>query len=59
MTEQLSQKCVEYRAAHGLTQEAFAKLCKVHLNTLRHAEQGKPLLPVTEAKISRILEGRL
>jgi transcriptional regulator with XRE-family HTH domain len=50
---------VEYRAAHGLTQEAFAKLCNVHLNTLRHAEQGKPLLPVTAAKITRILEGRL
>ena len=31
---ELSQKCVEYRAAHGLTQKAFAKLCKVHLNTI-------------------------
>lgn len=59
MTEQLSQKCVEYRAAHGLTQVAFAKVCNVHLNTLRHAEQGKPLRPVTAAKISRILEGKL
>lgn len=58
MTE-LSQKCVEYRAAHGLTQVEFAKICNIHLNTLRHAEQGKPLLPVTAAKITRILDGRL
>lgn len=47
----LAQSCIKYRAEHGLSQEALAKLCGVTRETVNKVENGKSVLKTTEAKI--------
>lgn len=47
----LSEKMVEYRAKHNLTQKQLAELCGLTAQTVIKAEQGKPLTRLTEKKI--------
>lgn len=49
--EMLSEKMVEYRAKHNLTQKQLAELCGLTAQTIVKAEQGKPLTRLTEKKI--------
>lgn len=54
----LSEKMVEYRAKHNLTQKQLAELCGLTAQTIVKAEQGKPLTRLTEKKIElKIKEG--
>ena len=47
----LSEKMVEYRAKHNLTQKKLAELCGITAQTVVKAEQGKPLTRLTAKKI--------
>ena len=47
----LSEKMVEYRAKHNLTQKKLAELCGITVQTVIKAEQGKPLTRLTAKKI--------
>lgn len=47
----LSEKMVEYRAKHNLTQKQLAELCGITAQTVIKAEQGKPLTRLTAKKI--------
>ena len=47
----LSDKMVEYRAKHNLTQKQLAELCGLTAQTIVKAEQGKPLTRLTAKKI--------
>lgn len=47
----LSEKMVEYRAKHNLTQKQLAELCGITAQTVVKAEQGKPLTRLTAKKI--------
>lgn len=47
----LSEKMVEYRAKHDLTQKQLAELCGITAQTVIKAEQGKPLTRRTAKKI--------
>ena len=49
----LGERCRQYRYSHCITQEKLAQLVGVHTNTIIHAEQGKPLHWMTEAKIKQ------
>lgn len=48
---ELSEKMVEYRAKHNLTQKQLAELCGITAQTVVKAEQGKPLTRLTAKKI--------
>lgn len=48
---ELSEKMVEYRAKHNLTQKKLAELCGITVQTVVKAEQGKPLTRLTKKKI--------
>ena len=48
---ELSERMVEYRAKHDLTQKQLAQLCGLTAQTIVKAEQGKPLTRLTEKKI--------
>lgn len=50
-SEKLSEKMVEYRAKHNLTQKQLAELCGITAQTVVKAEQGKPLTRLTAKKI--------
>ena len=47
----LSEKMVEYRAKHNLTQKKLAELCGITVQTVIKAEQGKSLTRRTAKKI--------
>ena len=51
LSEKLSDKMVEYRAKHNLTQKQLAELCGITAQTVIKAEQGKPLTRRTAKKI--------
>lgn len=52
----LSEKMVEYRAKHNLTQKRLAELCGITVQTVVKAEQGKPLTRLTAKKIELIIK---
>ena len=52
----LSDKMVEYRAKHNLTQKKLAELCGITVQTVIKAEQGKPLTRLTAKKIELIIK---
>lgn len=52
----LSEKMVEYRAKHNLTQKQLAELCGLTAQTIVKAEQGKPLTRRTAKKIELIIK---
>ncbi len=39
-SKELSRKIIEYRAKHNMSQEAFAKLCKISTQTACNVENS-------------------
>lgn len=54
--EQLATRIIDYRGKHDLTQRAFAKMCKVHRDTILRIENlSASPSRLTVAKINLIL----
>lgn len=52
----LSEKMVEYRARHDMTQKKLAEKCSLSVNTVARAERGGPLNRLTIKKIEMEIE---
>lgn len=54
---ELSERIIEYRARHSMTQIEFAKKCQVSTQTISNIENGRALPSrLTQAKIELTLE---
>lgn len=57
MERDLSERMLEYRAKHNLSQEEFAEKAKLCLMTISAIETNKrPPNPLTRAKIEMVLK---
>lgn len=54
----LSEKIIEYRARHNLSQSAFAAKVGVCRDIIGRAENGRNVSRLTEAKINLVLSGK-
>lgn len=56
--DELSSKILQYRAKHNISQEEFAKRCKVTKQTIWEIESGKRkhVTALTETKIKNVLK---
>ena len=52
----MAQACIDYRAAHDLTQAELAARLNVHRQTILNVEAGRNISKITEAKLRRIIE---
>lgn len=52
----IKDQCLAYRRKHVMSQQQLADKCGVHVNTIIHAEQGKPLRWMSEERISRVIK---
>lgn len=53
----LSERIIEYRAKHNLSQSEFAAKVGVGRDIIGRAENGRKVSRLTEAKINLVLKG--